>query len=112
MDGTQLFLGAPPPRETENSEDEELPADEKVLVDLWHWKDDYIQPIQKVRAEQDRSRSYGAIYTVKDKKFVQLADEKMDAVNLSNDGRFGVGRDDRAYRITNDYDPGMTDLYL
>ena len=24
----------------------------------------------------------------------------------------GIGRDDRAYRITNDYDPGMSDVYL
>jgi dipeptidyl aminopeptidase/acylaminoacyl peptidase len=112
LDGGRLFLGASPPPDPEKSADEEVPADEKVLVDLWHWKDDYIQPIQKVRAEQDRSRSYRAVYVVKDKKFVQLADEKMDSVNLSNDGRFGIGRDDRAYRVTNDYDPGMNDLYL
>src|SRR5215813_11924721 len=112
LDGSRLFLGAAPPPEPEKSADEEIPADEKVLVDLWHWKDDYIQPMQKVRAEQDRSRSYRAVYMVKDKKFAQLADEKMESVNLSNDGRFGIGRDDRAYRITNDYDPGMSDVYL
>jgi hypothetical protein len=68
--------------------------------------------MQKVRAEQERSRSYRAVYVVKDKKFVQLADEKMESVALSNDGRMGIGRDDRAYRITNDYDPGMSDVYL
>src|SRR5262245_29697536 len=112
LDGARLFLGAAPPGEPEKSADEEIPADEKVMVDLWHWKDDYIQPMQKVRAEQERSRSYRAVYVVKDKKFVQLADEKMDGVTLSNDGRLGIGRDDRAYRITNDYDPGMSDFYL
>jgi dipeptidyl aminopeptidase/acylaminoacyl peptidase len=112
LDGARLFLGAAPPPDPEKSADEEIPADEKVLVDLWHWKDDYIQPMQKVRAEQDRSRSYRAVYVVKDKKFVQLADEKMESVALSNDGRMGIGRDDRAYRITNDYDPGMSDVYL
>jgi dipeptidyl aminopeptidase/acylaminoacyl peptidase len=112
LDGARLFLGAAPPPDPEKSADEEIPADEKVLVDLWHWKDDYIQPMQKVRAEQERSRSYRAVYVVKDKKFVQLADEKMESVALSNDGRFGIGRDDRAYRITNDYDPGMSDVYL
>ncbi len=112
LDGARLFLGAAPPPDPEKSADEEIPADEKVLVDLWHWKDDYIQPMQKVRAEQERSRSYRAVYVVKDKKFVQLADEKMESVALSNDGRFGIGRDDRSYRITNDYDPGMSDVYL
>ncbi len=112
LDGARLFLGAAPPPEPEKSASDDVPADEKVLVDLWHWKDDYIQPIQKVRAEQDRQRSYRAIYLVKDKKFLQLADEKLEQIFPSNDGRLAVGSDNRAYRITSDYDPGMTDVYL
>src|SRR5262249_7857431 len=62
LDGSHLFPGAAPPPDPEKSADEDTPADEKVLVDLWHWKDDYIQPIQKVRAEQDRNRSFRADY--------------------------------------------------
>jgi dipeptidyl aminopeptidase/acylaminoacyl peptidase len=112
LDGSRLFLGAAPPADVEKSADEDIPADEKVLVDLWHWKDDYIQPMQKVRAEQERQRSYRAVYVVKDKKFVQLADEKMDSLAPSNDGRFAIGTDDRAYRVTSDYDPGLRDSYL
>jgi hypothetical protein len=112
LDGSRLFLGATTPPEPDRNADEEPSADEKVLVDLWHWKDDYIQPIQKVRAEQERQRSYRAVYVVKDKKFVQLADEKMESLAPSNDGRLAIGSDNRAYRVTNDYDPGMTDYYL
>jgi dipeptidyl aminopeptidase/acylaminoacyl peptidase len=112
LDGSRLFLGAAPPPEPEKSADEEIPADEKVLVDLWHWKDDYIQPMQKIRAEQDRNRSYRADYIIKDKKFVQLADESMESVSPSNDGRYAIGVDNRAYRVMSDYDPGLTDFYL
>ncbi len=112
LDGSRLFLGASLPPEPEKSADDDIPADEKVLVDLWHWKDDYIQPMQKVRAEQERSRSYRAAYDVKGKKFLQLADEKLETLVPSNDGRLAVGADNRAYRITNDYDPGMTDYYV
>jgi len=112
LDGARLFLGATTPPEPDRNPDEEPSADEKVLVDLWHWKDDYIQPIQKVRAEQERQRSYRAVYVVKDKKFVQLADEKMESVSPSNDGRIAIGSDNHAYRITNDYDPGLTDYYV
>jgi dipeptidyl aminopeptidase/acylaminoacyl peptidase len=112
LDGSRLFLGAAPPPEPEKSADEEIPADEKVLVDLWHWKDDYIQPMQKVRAEQDRNRSYRADYIIKDKKFVQLADESMESVSPSNDGRYAIGADNRAYRVMSDYDPGLSDFYL
>jgi dipeptidyl aminopeptidase/acylaminoacyl peptidase len=112
LDGSRLFLGAAPPPEPEKSADEEIPTDEKVLVDLWHWKDDYIQPMQKIRAEQDRTRSYRADYLIKDKKFVQLADESMESVSPSNDGRYAIGADNRAYRVMSDYDPGLTDFYL
>jgi len=112
LDGSHLFLGSAPPPEPEKGPDEEVPADEKVLVDLWRWKDDYVQPIQKVRAEQDRNRSYRAVYDLQAKKFVQLADETMEGIVPSNDGRVAVGSDNRKYRITADYDPGFSDYYL
>ena len=112
LDGSHLFMGAAPRPEPEKNPGEETPADEKVMVDLWHWKDDYIQPIQKVRAEQERARSYRAAYLIKEKKFVQLADEAMESVSPSNDGRYAIGADNRAYRIMNDYDPGLSDYYL
>ena len=112
LDGSRLFLGSAPPPEPEKNPDEEIPADEKVLVDLWHWKDDYVQPIQKVRAEQDRNRSFRAVYDIAAKKFVQLADESMENVSPSNDGRYAIGSDNRKYRVTADYDPGFTDSYL
>jgi len=49
---------------------------------------------------------------VKDKKFVQLADETMESVSPSNNGRYAIGFDNRAYRVMSDYDPGLTDYYL
>ena len=112
LDGSRLFLGAAPPPEPEKNPDEEIPADEKVVVDLWHWKDDYVQTIQKVRAEQDRNRSYRAVYDFQAKKFVQLADETMESISPSNDGSYAIGSDNRKYRVTADYDPGFSDYYL
>ncbi|HEY2960830.1 MAG TPA: prolyl oligopeptidase family serine peptidase [Pyrinomonadaceae bacterium] len=112
LDGSHLFIGSAPPPEPEKNPDEEIPADERVLVDLWHWKDDYVQPIQKVRAEQDRNRSYRAVYDLEAKKFVQLADETMESITPSNDGRYAVGSDNRKYRVAADYDPGFSDYYL
>jgi len=112
LDGSHLFLGTAPPPEPEKNPDEEIPADEKVLVDLWHWKDDYVQPIQRIRAEQDRNRSFRAVYDVQTKKFVQLADETMETISPSNDGSYAIGADNRKYRTISDYDPGFTDYYL
>src|SRR5262245_4085565 len=78
-DGGELFLGVSPPPEPErDSEADAAGADDRVVVDLWHWKDDYIQPMQKVRAEQDRNRSYRAVYHLKERQFVQLDDATME----------------------------------
>jgi hypothetical protein len=112
LDGSHLFLGTAPPPEPEKNPDEEIPADEKVLVDLWHWKDDYVQPIQRVRAEQDRNRSYRAVYDLQAKQFVQLGDDSMETISPSNDGSYAIGSDNRKYRTMSDYDPGFTDYYL
>jgi dipeptidyl aminopeptidase/acylaminoacyl peptidase len=112
LDGSRLFFGIAPPPEPEKDSDKEPLDDERVLVDLWNWKDDYIQPIQKVRAEQDRNRSYRAVYHFKEKKLVRLADETMENISPSNDGRYAIGADDRAYRRQRDWDAGYTDYYL
>jgi dipeptidyl aminopeptidase/acylaminoacyl peptidase len=112
LDGSRLFFGAGPPPEPEKDADKEPLEDEKVLVDLWHWKDDYIQPIQKTRVEQERNRSYRAVYHIQEKKLVQLADQTMESVSPSNDGRYAIGADDRAYRRLRDWDAGYSDYYL
>src|SRR5215475_5761479 len=112
-DGGELFLGAAPPPEPEkDAEAGAADADDKVIVDLWHWKDDYIQPMQKVRAEQDRNRSYRAVYHIKERKFVQLADATMEGVNPSADGQWAIGSDDREYRILVGRDTNYSDVYL
>ncbi len=112
LDGSRLFFGTATPPDPEKDPDQEPLDDEKVVVDLWHWKDDFIQPIQKTRAEQDRNKSYRAVYHVKEKKFLQLADETMENITPSTDGRYAIGYDDRAYRRLRDWDTSYSDFYL
>ncbi len=111
-DGTRLFLSNAPPPDPEPDPNNAVPDEERVTVDLWHWKDDYVQPMQRVRANADRDRSYRAVFHIKEQKFVQLADTTMENVNPSSNGLYALGTDDRAYRISNNYDPGFSDIYL
>src|SRR6266404_2943097 len=105
LDGSKVFFGVAPPSEPEKDESEDAASsDDKVSVDLWHWKDDYIQPMQKVRAEQDRNRSYRSVFHIADNKYAQLGDETMQGVNPSTDGRWALGSDDRPYRMLVGYD--------
>ena len=120
-DGSRLFLSTAPAADVAAA-DVDSPAaaapagrgapPDKAVADLWNWKDDYVQPMQKVRSAQDRARTYLAVWNIKSKKFVQLADPTMQAVTTSDDGRYAVGTDDRAYRHMVDYDGNFNDTYL
>lgn len=88
------------------------PNEEKVVADLWRWNDDYIQPMQKVRAAQERTRSYRAALNLADGKLVQLSDPTMIGLTPSDDGRYAIGLDDRALRHLVDFDGSYNDVYL
>ncbi len=111
-DGSRLFLSNSPPPDLEPDPNNAIPDEERVMVDLWHWKDDYVQPMQRVRANADRDRSYRAVWHIKEQKFVQLADTTMENINPSSNGLYAIGFDDRPYRISSNYDPGFSDVYL
>ena len=93
---------APPP----------APAEERVQLDLWHWQDDFIQPMQKLRVGQERNRTLRAVVHLKDRKLVQLADENLRDVNPIGDGEWALGTDDRPYRILVGQDTNYVDDYL
>ena len=110
-DGKRLFLPASPPPEPEQQTDT-TDAEDKVVADLWHWKDDNVQPMQKVRAERERNRTYNAVWHFDESKLVQLADATLRDVNPPEDGRWAIGGDDRAYRPMVEYDASYSDYYI
>ena len=109
-DGRKVYVPmAPPPRPAPSSD---LPQDERVLVDLWHWQDDVIQPMQRVRANQERARTYRGVYDLAQRTYVQFADVSLRTVTLSDDGTHAIGMDDAPYRRLVDYDGTYNDVYL
>ena len=78
-------------------------------VDVWHWKDPYIQPVQMVRAQQDRNRTFTASVLLAQKKIVPLADARMDRVQITKDGSWAIGQDDKAF--VDDWKPQLSDIY-
>ncbi|MBL9199091.1 MAG: S9 family peptidase [Opitutaceae bacterium] len=88
------------------------PDDEKVTADLWHWRDGYVQPMQKVRAAQERNRTYRGVFDLSSMTYVQLATPELATITTSDDGTRVLGYDDRAYRSMVDYDGRFTDVHL
>ncbi|MDB4876767.1 MAG: hypothetical protein JWM41_3213 [Gemmatimonadetes bacterium] len=78
-------------------------------VDVWHWKDPYIQSVQMVRAQQDRNRTYLASVVLAQKKLVPLADARMDRAQVTKDGSWAIGQDDKDY--VDDWRPQLNDIY-
>ncbi len=112
-DGTRVFFATAPAPAAEKKDDAaDAGSDEKAVVDLWSYKDDYIQPIQKVRAARDRDRTFTAVYSIAERKVVQLADQELEAVSPSESTQWVLGTDDREYRRMADFDERLSDHYV
>jgi dienelactone hydrolase len=109
-DRSRIFVGLkeqePRPPVRRDSTTEEDPV---ANVDVWHWKDDYLQSVQMVRAQADRNRTYIAAVLLTQKKIIPLATERMQTVQITKDGRWGIGRDEKDY--VDDWKPQLSDYY-
>ena len=105
--GAQLFLGtAPAPKA--GSED----APEPVKVDIWSWKDPELQPMQKVRAEDEKKRTYRAVVHLRNRTFVQLAAPDMPELSLVESDRIAMGSSDVPYKQLVSWDTSYSDTYV
>ncbi|MGJ5814688.1 alpha/beta hydrolase family protein [Paludibaculum fermentans] len=111
-DGKRLYVPVAAPPKAEKPAEEAGSTEDKVLMDLWRWNDDMVQPMQKVRATQERNRTYRGVYDIAAKKYVQLATPAMQTVLTTDDGLLGLGLDDRPWRRMIDYDSSYQDVYL
>lgn len=108
-DGARIFFHTTPAPSKRPAADS---AEEKAVFDLWHYRDDRVPTIQKVRAEQERNRSYRAVFHIAAKQFVQLATPDLLDVTPSEDGLVALGVDDQPYRRENDYSDRQSDFWL
>jgi dipeptidyl aminopeptidase/acylaminoacyl peptidase len=108
-DGKLVFFGTRQQRAAPDTTEKKKGTDELPDVDVWNTKDQRIQSVQMGRAEADRNFTYRSAFDVSTKRFVPLADSTMKDLELTLDGRWGIGRDDRAY--ISDYKRPSADLY-
>lgn len=112
FDGRTIQVAAAPSPKAPDERLENLLDHEKVSLDLWHWRDDYVSPVQKQRADKEKKRTFLGVYDLATRRYVQLADPALATVTLADDGAHGFGLDDRPYRLRELYDGKYTDLYL
>jgi len=95
----------------EQKTEPEKKKDEKPIanVDIWHWNDDRIQSVQKAQAERDKKFTYRAALNLNKKRFVKLADETMRHIEITKNGKWGIGWNDKPY--VSDWKEPRADYY-
>jgi len=105
-DGARVFVGIKEQQQTLEESDEP-----QADVDVWHWKDEVEQSVQMVRASRERRATDLAAVNLDGLGFVRMADDNMARVQLTDDGRWGVGFDDSPYRMDPDHSDNRADVF-
>ncbi len=110
--GARLFFGtAPKPL----PDIEEVPEDERVVVDIWNWKDPLLQPMQLRQLDRERQRSWQAVAHLRENgRIVQLGRPDIPDIVLGMDGDADValGRSNLEYRQEISWGESGNDIYL
>lgn len=112
--GARLFFGTAP-RPAQESEDSLLAA-ERVTLDVWHWQDDLIQPMQLVNAGDERRRTYRAVVHLDRRdRIVQLETPDQPSVDVGREGDADLALAETGvpYRsLVGIESPGFSDVWL
>ncbi|MBX3117522.1 MAG: prolyl oligopeptidase family serine peptidase [Fimbriimonadaceae bacterium] len=95
-DGTKFWFGIKdwPDKKTPDGKKPE----DKPGVDIWHYKDVDVQPLQQSLAGQAQSKTLRSTWNVSNGEFKQLETDELISVNPIGDGRFAIITDPKPYR--------------
>jgi len=110
--GARVFFGTASAPEPEPEDD--TPEDDRVVVDIWNWKDPYLQPMQLLQRSQEENRTYQAMFDIESGRVVQLATESVPSVSVSErgDGAVALGNSNLDYRQLISWDGRYSDLFV
>jgi len=113
-DATTLRFGMAPRPAPEPEYD--IPEDERVQLDVWNWKDPYLQPMQLVQLDEERKRTYAAVVHLDGARagaVVTLGSPEVPDVAFAEEAsaRFALGTTDFPYRQLISWDGRYTDAH-
>ena len=105
-DGNTVFFGI---REQEKKI--KMSKDTIANVDVWHWKDEYIQSVQMRRSNANKRFTFLCALDLTSGKPVQLADESIREILSSKHNQFAIGRSEKPYIDDVNWGVSPADLY-
>lgn len=109
--GTHLELSLQPKPEPEPT----LPHEEdRVSLDVWHWKDPQTQLAQLRTAAAERGRSFLTRLNLKSGSLVQLASKDFPSLRIPSEGEpaYGLILDGRPYQLQTTWGDASQDVHL
>ncbi|MGO1242704.1 prolyl oligopeptidase family serine peptidase [Sphingobacterium sp. JB170] len=111
--GTRLYFGlAPIPK----VKDTTLVEFEHAKLDVWHWKDEYLQPMQLANLKRDQTTSYTAVLNLKtNRTILPLSDQRYNRISLTPnaDETWALATSDKPYRIESQWiGRAKSDIYV
>ncbi|MFT3981359.1 MAG: prolyl oligopeptidase family serine peptidase [Ferruginibacter sp.] len=102
-DGKRIFFGTMP---TPPVKDTTLVDFELARLDIWTYKDDYLQPQQLKQLSNEQRRSYTAVTRPGTKEVVQLGDENAENISLVDEGNadWVLGQTTKGNRIAQQWE--------
>ncbi|HUS86174.1 MAG TPA: prolyl oligopeptidase family serine peptidase [Bacteroidales bacterium] len=83
----------------ENKKDENKEKEKLAGVDIWHWKDDPVQPSQQVTYDRVESNfTYMFAWNPSTNRIVRISDDEFKDPIITGDGKNVLVRSDKAYK--------------
>jgi dipeptidyl aminopeptidase/acylaminoacyl peptidase len=127
QDCERLYFGFKPAEEFKRTSDSpppdkthRIPKETPVItallaqrgVEVWHWKDALIKPYHQQQFERTRKRIYTAVFHLRKKSFVQLADRSVTNVPVPGNPREALGFSEVPYLNERAWNHRYRDVYL
>jgi acetyl esterase/lipase len=88
-------------------------SEEKVTLDIWHYKDPILQPMQAKRASRDRKASLSCVWHFDGSRLVPISRTPYESVRfLSPDGSYALIQDSSSYGPEMSWDGRYADIYV
>ena len=86
--------------------DTTIPDFEKAQLDLWHWQEPQIQPMQLVQKERKLKQTYLSYIDLSNDQLYQLGTEEIPEITISdeNNGRYAWGTSNLKYQLESQWD--------
>ena len=122
--GERLFFGWRPLREDERDRTTPAGGDagfdaydvDAILadrgVDVWHWRDPYINPEQKVLWSRVKDRVYTAVYHFDSGRVVSLGDPAVPDVSVPDNADLALARSSVPYRLESTWMGSQSDVWI